>query len=347
MNLSIKRTYGKTLAIVLAVSMLLTGPVGVLEAHAEDGTPPAVESIDSGTQGGSSTATPSDVPLGTSSVQDSGTPIQQHRAGGPILMAATATASATAGYAYISVDLSGTTFTDDAANKDNWSLGGDSGLPITSISKTDTNAFLQLDDYVEEGDTITVSAEAAALTDESTLTDVSVMIHIPIAAVGTATATVGGKTIAVNLTQGSFADSSNKGNWTLSGTSAGGNSIDAVAYQNGSNVTITLTNPIGASDNYTLQAKQNAFGNIMTKPFAAPLDVTINSGGATAPAFAEGYPKAGSMQMAGSRQVSVVINAQEAAYYDFVLLPDKAGRTQRRAGAGRQRRGRPARFESI
>ncbi len=325
MNLSIKRTYRKTLAIVLAVSMLLTGPVGVLEAYAEDGTPPAVESIDSGTQGGSGgSATPSDVPLGTSSVQDSGIPIQKHGVEGPTLMAATATASATAGYAYISVDLSGTTFTDDATNKDNWSLGGSSGLSITSISKTNNNAFLQLDDFVEEGNTITISAEAAALTDGSTLTDVSVTIHIPIAAAGTAVANADEKTIDIALTAGTFGNVTDTDLWILDGTSASGNPIDAVAYQNGSNVTITLTNPIGASDNYTLQAKQNAFGNIMTKPFTTPLDVTINSGGATAPAFAEGYPKAGSMQMAGSRQVSVAINAQVAAYYDFVLLPDSA-----------------------
>ena len=88
MNQSAKRTYGKALAIVLAVSMLLTGPMGILEAHAEDRTPPAVESIDSGIQGGSgssgtsgdrqspNTATPSDMPPGTSSVQNSGAPIQ-------------------------------------------------------------------------------------------------------------------------------------------------------------------------------------------------------------------------------------------------------------------------------
>lgn len=202
MNLSVKRTYGKTLAIILAFSMLLTGPIGMMEAHAEGGTPPAVQRIDSGTQDDSgSSATPSDVALGTSSVQDSGAPIQQRSAGGPTLMSAPATASATAGYAYISVDLSDTTFTEDAETTSNWSLDESSGLSITrvTINTSKNNAFLQLNDYVEEDDTITVSAEAAALTDRSTLTDVFVTIHIPIAAVGTATATVGGKTIAVNL----------------------------------------------------------------------------------------------------------------------------------------------------
>lgn len=345
MNLSIKRTYGKTLAIVLAVSMLLTGPMGVLEAYAEDGTPSAVESVDSETQDGgvssstledshsSGSATPSDMSLGTSSVQDSGAPIQQRSTGGPTQLAAsvTATVTATVGYNTVSVNLTGSeSFADasvvEVADNTTW-LIEDSNLEeveIISVSRqSDKNVRLTLLNLLQPG-TYTLFAAAAVFNPEAGGTqEFNVTVHTPVPAVGTAAATAGEKTIAVNLTQGGFADSSNKGNWTLGGTSAGGNPIHAVAYQNGSNVTITLTNLIDASDNYTLQAEPGAFANIMTMPFAAPLNVTI-SGGATAPAFAEGYPKAGSMQMAGSRQVSVVISAQEAAYYDFVLLSDGA-----------------------
>ncbi|WP_157609488.1 hypothetical protein [Syntrophomonas zehnderi] len=325
------RWHCKTFAILLTLAMLFSIPIATEQAYGTEGSQ-LTGSVDLGdTSSGTitesnsdvSSGAPKDASLEASQGIDSDTPIQQRSTGEPVLLEATAKAYATAGYAYISIDLFGTTFTNEATNKEKWSLGGSSGLSINSISKTDSNALLQLSDNVEKGDTITVSAEAAALTDGSTLSDVSVTIHIPIAAVGTATATAGGKAIAVNLTQGGFADSSDKGNWTLDGTSAGGNSIATVAYQDVSNVTITLTNPIGTSDNYTLQANQSAFVNIMTKPFATPLDVTI-SGGATTPTFTEGYPQAGAMQSAGSRQVGVTISAQEAAYYDFVLLPDGA-----------------------
>ncbi|WP_197055545.1 S-layer homology domain-containing protein [Intestinimonas butyriciproducens] len=325
--------------------MLLTGPMGVLEAYAEDSTPSAVESVDSETQDGgvssstledshsSGSATPSDMSLGTSSVQDSGAPIQQRSTGGPTQLAAsvTATVTATVGYNTVSVNLTGSeSFADasvvEVADNTTW-LIEDSNLEeveIISVSRqSDKNVRLTLLNLLQPG-TYTLFAAAAVFNPEAGGTqEFNVTVHTPVPAVGTAAATAGEKTIAVNLTQGGFADSSNKGNWTLGGTSAGGNPIHAVAYQNGSNVTITLTNLIDASDNYTLQAEPGAFANIMTMPFAAPLNVTI-SGGATAPAFAEGYPKAGSMQMAGSRQVSVVISAQEAAYYDFVLLSDGA-----------------------
>lgn len=51
-----------------------------------------------------------------------------------------------------------------------------------------------------------------------------------------------------------------------------------------------------------------------------------DGGGAdtTSPLFTAGYPREGSPQKDGSRQVSVVINSQEEAYHYFVLLPDGA-----------------------
>ena len=63
----------------------------------------------------------------------------------------------------------------------------------------------------------------------------------------------------------------------------------------------------------------------------------------TPPAFSAGYPKAGSPQMAGSRQVRVVIGAQEAAYYSFVLLQDGAASpTREQVAAGKDANGNPA-----
>lgn len=61
----------------------------------------------------------------------------------------------------------------------------------------------------------------------------------------------------------------------------------------------------------------------MTAPFDEPLPVTIEVD-TTPPAFTDGYPKAGSTQADGSRQVSALISSQEEAYYRFVLLQNGA-----------------------
>lgn len=116
-------------------------------------------------------------------------------------------------------------------------------------------------------------------------------------------------------------------------------------------VALLLTSPIGITQAYALEsepftvtgvqgellldASEDAETNkvldsgMPPEVLGSPTDMSsfgfgLFTEGITLPAFVEGYPKAGSMQMAGSRQVGVVINAQEAAYYDFVLLPDKA-----------------------
>ena len=58
---------------------------------------------------------------------------------------------------------------------------------------------------------------------------------------------------------------------------------------------------------------------------ATPSDASLNNmllQDDAPPAFTSGYPKAGNMQSDGSRQLSVVISAQEPSYYHYVLLPD-------------------------
>lgn len=58
-----------------------------------------------------------------------------------------------------------------------------------------------------------------------------------------------------------------------------------------------------------------------------PVSVFAAEPDTTPPAFSPGYPRAGSLQTAGSRQVRVVIGSQEASYYSYVLLPDGAAVT--------------------
>lgn len=106
----------------------------------------------------------------------------------------------------------------------------------------------------------------------------------------------------------------------------------AVDLGDTSSGTITESNSdvsSGAPKDASLEASQTIDSGTQPEAPASPTDATPAEFGlfeadTTPPTFTEGYPKAGAMQLAGSRQVGVVINAQEAAYYDFVLLPDGA-----------------------
>lgn len=63
----------------------------------------------------------------------------------------------------------------------------------------------------------------------------------------------------------------------------------------------------------------------------------------TPPAFAPGYPKMGGAQSVGSRQIRVIIIAQEAAYYYFVVLTDNApAPTKEQVIAGKDANGNAA-----
>lgn len=63
----------------------------------------------------------------------------------------------------------------------------------------------------------------------------------------------------------------------------------------------------------------------------------------TPPAFTPGYPMPGSPQAAGSRQIRVVISAQEPAFYYFVVLTDGAAApTKEQVAAGQDAGGAPA-----
>ncbi len=248
--------------------------------------------------------------------------------------AATGTASGTQGYDYIQVNLSGTSQFSDAAavqNTANWILNvtGDARA-ITGVTRySETSARITLSGPIAAGHAFTLNATPVvfAAGTEPFAAPLSVTIHVPSPAEGTATAAAGTKNILVTLTNGSFTSAStvqNVGLWALGGASAAGNPIAGITYIDSTHATVTVTNNIGASDVYTITAQQPVFVNVMIAPFASPLSVTVSPPDTTPPAFAPGYPIMGSMQADGSRQVRVVIRAQEPAYYHFVLVPDGA-----------------------
>lgn len=73
-----------------------------------------------------------------------------------------------------------------------------------------------------------------------------------------------------------------------------------------------------------------------------PIDALAEAGASTPPSFVDGYPQH-NPQTAGSRRISMVINAQEAAYYYIVMLPDGADApTKEQVAAGRGGDDQPA-----
>lgn len=243
--------------------------------------------------------------------------------------AAVGTASGTAGYSYIWVDLSSGTFSADVTNISNWTLNTDGGQTITTITKSsDTSVRLDLSSNIAAGNTITVQAgaDAFAVGTEPFTAPLEVSIIVPTPAQGTATAIAGTQNITVKLTYGSFGASLSAGQWILGGASAGENPITSVTKVSSTEATITLTKAISVSDTYTITAQQSAFVNIAVAPFATPLPVTISTvGDTTPPEFLAGYPKEGDTSYPpGSKTIEVVFKANESGNSYYVILPTSA-----------------------
>lgn len=74
-----------------------------------------------------------------------------------------------------------------------------------------------------------------------------------------------------------------------------------------------------------------------------PASATTTESDTTPPAFASGYPRAGAPQTVGTRQIRVVIGAQEPAYHTFIVLNNGAAApTKSQVAAGLDADGNPA-----
>lgn len=165
---------------------------------------------------------------------------------------------------------------------------------------------------------------------------------------GTAEAEAGRNEIYITLTGGEFAfpDTVNvKGNWTLGGASAADNPISSVyksvKYSNSKYVVVTLTNLIKEGDEYTITALPAVF-DTGVEPFASPLEVTVAPN--ASPSFAAGYPKGGTVFVAGSKRLEVVTGAlSEPSYFYFVVVQNMAAVPNNdQIKAGQDSTGKPA-----
>ena len=235
------------------------------------------------------------------------------------------------GYSSIFLNLALGTFSEtvgDVTNTGNWTLTG--GKTINSIQRqSDTSVNITLSSIIEPEDAFTLEANSEVFAEGvEPFTAIIVVIHAPTPVEGTATATAGTKDITVTVTSGVFSikgQVENENNWILGGTSAEDNPIVSVTWVDAYKATVTLTDNINVTDDYTIQITQGLLPNMVTAPFENPLQVDIK-GGTAADVCAIGEVGYATLEEAlgDVKNDETITLLQSISYYEPIVIDGKA-----------------------